>query len=140
MGIISAILPLSLWIYFNYASEIAIVSLQYCDILSSRLNMKKKKLLYVPGLISLIGLPVILFLIPLKSEVRHNAIRMSLPSEEKRDDTSVIRFTKATLENTLQGKKVEQVYLYDNHGYDGDIDKYLLSRKLVFIRSEMERL
>lgn len=104
--------------------------------------MKKKRLFYVPGLISLIGLPALLFLFPVKDPVFYNSLKMNLPQDEiqKPESDGMPRFDKAYLKQTLRGKKVEQVYLGEYHEYNGDIERYSQNRKLHFIANEMERL
>lgn len=104
--------------------------------------MKKKKLFYVPGLISLIGLPVLLFLFPVEVPIFRNSIKMNLPSDDtrKREDNSIPRFDKADLQRNLLRKKIEHVYLNHYDSYSIDFEQYFLNRELTFIGNEMERL
>ena len=105
--------------------------------------MKKKKLFYVPGLLSLLGLPVLLFLFPAADPVFHNSIKMNLPEDDMKqhEKDGVLRFNKEYLQQGLAGKKVERIYLNEHSDYySGDIERYSLNRKLAFIGNEMERL
>jgi hypothetical protein len=45
--------------------------------------MKKRKLFYVPGLISIIGLPVLLFFMGPENQIYPTSVRLKLPSNEK---------------------------------------------------------
>lgn len=103
--------------------------------------MNRKKLFYVPGLLSLVGLPVLLCLFPPEDPVSQNVVKLHLPSEDRNYDAKdgVLPFSHAGIMKGLKGKKVEQVYLNYNVG-DDEISNYILNRKLSFIKQEMERL
>ncbi len=95
---------------------------------------KQKKLYYVPGLISLFGLFILLFVFrPLEKLEIKGTTRINLPTDEK-----IIvpdKFTKGFIYNFLKRKKIEQIYL-DEFDENGNIS----AKKLNFIKAEAERL
>ena len=65
-----------------------------------------KKLLYVPGVISLLGLPLLLIVFGPEDPKYETRVRLFLPTEEMSEDTLQTKFTKATTYRILEGKKI----------------------------------
>ncbi|HTE12311.1 MAG TPA: hypothetical protein VK645_15110 [Chitinophagaceae bacterium] len=102
--------------------------------------MKKKKLYYLPGLISIIGLPVLLFFLGPADPVYQNCIRLNLTSDAK-DTIGISRFTKDYVYKSIEGKKLETPFLNgieQNSGNEHFV--YIQNKKLRFITNEIERL
>jgi hypothetical protein len=95
--------------------------------------MRLKKICYTPGLISLLGLPVLLLLLSPEDPVHHTCLRMAVPSDQK-PHKGIKTFSKYGLYDLIKGKKLEQVSCWD------DYDLYLIDRKITFARNEMDRL
>lgn len=103
--------------------------------------MKSGRRYYVPGLLSIIGLPILLFFYWPKETVTHTYLKLFLPTDRK-DDPGMIRFSKGMVYKSLEGKKtitidlddVERFYEEDNR------TQYVFSRKLHFVSQEIERL
>ncbi len=96
--------------------------------------MPHKKLFYVPGLISLLGLPVLLLVMnPEDPPERQNVLRMRLPSDKK-PDSGMITFSRYSVYDAIANKKLIQVSMYDED------DQNRIAAKLDFARREMERL
>jgi len=99
--------------------------------------MKRKRTFYVPGLISLIGIPV------LALSFSHNykyskstSIKLSIPSDHKSDDNLFI-FSKDNFYQSIKRKKIIQVDLNEASVPE---QSYLFQNKLDFIKREIERL
>ncbi|MBN9382992.1 MAG: hypothetical protein J0H74_19705 [Chitinophagaceae bacterium] len=104
--------------------------------------MKKGKLLYVPGLISLIGLPVLLFFMGPEDRVYPTAIRLNLPSDKK-DIPGIMAYTEDGVYRSIKDKKIVTVDMAEPFIGDpeyGEQADYLLDRKLHFITHEVERM
>jgi hypothetical protein len=103
--------------------------------------MKRKRLYYVPGLISLIGLPILLLFYTPEDTVRFCAIKVFLPSETKDSIGILEKFSTAYLYRTISNKKIISVDLDEERiGTDPEIVNFNFNRKLEFILAEMERL
>jgi len=94
--------------------------------------MSKPRYHYIPGLISLIGLPILLIIFNPGQEPRQNVIRLRLPAEDTRDSNE---FSRAFIDSFTHTKKIEQLYL-DN--YQGS--EYLKKSQLKFIEREVQRI
>lgn len=95
---------------------------------------RQKKLYYVPGLISLFGLFILLFVFrPLEKMEIKCATRVNIPTDDRNIDPE--KFTKGNIYNSIKGKEIEQIYL-DEFDKNGNISV----KKLNFIKAEAERL
>lgn len=104
--------------------------------------MKKGKLLYVPGLISIIGLPVLLFFMGPEDRTYPTVIRLNLPSYRK-DIAGLEAFTEGRFYRSVKGKKIVTVDMAEPFIGDpeyGEQADYLLDRKFHFITREVERM
>jgi len=99
--------------------------------------MKLKKLYYIPGLISIIGLPVLLFFWGPQDPVYQTCIKLNIPSNAK-DTAGIERFSKGTVYKAIKNKKIIPIDL-DDHAWD-ERTAYLANKKYSFVESEMERL
>ena len=102
--------------------------------------MKKKKLYFLPGIISIIGLPVLLFFLGPADPVYQNCIRLNLTSDAK-DTVGISGFTKDYVYKSIEGKKLETLFVdgIEEHPVDEHL-VYIQNRKLRFIANEIERL
>ncbi len=98
--------------------------------------MQRRKLKYVPGLISLIGLPLLLFVFGPNDKPKQNVLTINLPSD---DTINTQIFSRASTERMLKGKRIEQIILNEIDDYDGG-ETYLSGRRQNFIQNELERL
>jgi hypothetical protein len=73
--------------------------------------VKRKKLFYVPGLISLIGLPILVFYLFPKEQKQLTVIRIFLPSDRKSKDENIIRYSRDRVFKTIGSKKIFDVNL-----------------------------
>ncbi len=99
--------------------------------------MKGKKLYYVPGLFSIIGLPILLFLIGPREPDRHTSITMRLPS----DDHTAGKFNRDDLLASIKNKKIETIDL--DYPSFVDYDEYyevVSAHRFRFVTQEIERL
>ena len=94
---------------------------------------KRPKLFYIPGMISLLLLPV-LFSMYLHIEKKQTVLKLVLPKEDRPEDRSSLnmRFSRAAVMAQLKGKKINTVY------YDEDHE--LNEIKLDFITREAQKL
>jgi len=100
--------------------------------------MHRKKLFYVPGLISLLGLPVLFFFLGPEDPVYHTVLRIRLPEDTAPPDGLLSTFNKAGFLHTVKDKKLISVDINDCP-FD-DRSEYELKRKLAFVPREIERL
>jgi hypothetical protein len=98
--------------------------------------MAMKKKYYVPGMISLIGLPILGFLFIPKPPPHLKAIRIFIPYDSKSNDPALIRFSKQTVYQAISKKKVVQLDLSEDEYGRG----LLLKRKFEFILRELDRM
>src|SRR5579872_412662 len=70
--------------------------------------MKRRRLFYVPGFISLLGLPILLLIWGPEDPIRPTAMRLYLPSEEK-SSPGVLRFNREGVLQALKHKKIESL-------------------------------
>jgi len=97
-----------------------------------------KKVRYVPGLISLIGLPILLLLFGPEDPVQYTCLKLALPSNEI--DITGEMFTETYVYNKIKNYKITEIDLFDKVYYGNSKDTYLSNKKLQFVQSEMERL
>jgi len=97
--------------------------------------MKRRGWLYVPGLISLLGLPVVLLVWGPRDPVWETVMKVKLPSEAK--DPGLLMFSRETVLRHLKGKKVVSFWFDDrpSHLYP-ETNPY---RRSVFLLNEMAR-
>jgi len=102
------------------------------------LQMTRKKLLYVPGLISLIGLPILLWIMGPQEIIRHNCIKLFLP-KDKKPLPNVLAFSRYTVMTAIKGKKIIPVeFWYDPMGEP--IETFNYNNKLNFVLHEIEQI
>ena len=99
--------------------------------------MKRKKLYYIPGIISIIGLPVLLFFWGPPDPVYQKCIKLNIPSNAK-DSPGIERFTKGVVYKAIKNKKIITIDLNDDAWDERSV--YLANKKYGFVESEMERL
>jgi hypothetical protein len=97
--------------------------------------MKRKKIYYIPGLISLIGLPILFFFFPIEDPIQKCAVRFSIPSDAETKD-SVEVFSKYSVKKAIENKKIVTI---DMGEYYFD-EPYLTNSKFNFVHNEIERL
>jgi hypothetical protein len=99
--------------------------------------MQRRKIFYVPGLISLVGLPILLLLFGPEEVIKPNALRLFLPSDEVAERGRA-SFSKASVYKQMEGKNIIAVHGED---YLSDVlERYRYNRKSAFIIREIERL
>jgi len=104
--------------------------------------MKKRKLFYVPGLISIIGLPVLLFFMGPKDKVYERVIRLNLPTDKK-DTPGILTFSREGFYRSIKGKKIISIDMEEPQYSIPDYDEqanYRMDRKFHFITREVERM
>lgn len=97
--------------------------------------MRKKKLYYLPGIISIIGLPVLLFFWGPPDPVRENSIEMVLPSA---DHSTTAPVTEAMIMKSVKDKKMLSLRLNDMV-WNGQ-SAFLLQQKFKFVATQIESL
>jgi hypothetical protein len=100
-------------------------------------NMRRKKLYYVPGLISLISLPILVFCLFPKGQKQLTVIRMLLPSDKISNDRYVIRYSRDYVLNSIKSKKIIEVNL-NKYGPFHETDS--LENKFKFISKQLDSL
>jgi hypothetical protein len=100
--------------------------------------MQWPKLYYVPGFISLLALPVVLLVIHPEDPVRHNCIRMLLPTDEKPAGENV-KYSRYSVLEAIAGKRITTVEFWYNPDYI-ELDAFSYHAKLDFVRREIERM
>jgi len=102
--------------------------------------MRKRKLYYVPGLISLLGLPVLLYYLGPGDPAIQTAIRINMPTDDiKPNPPGVLRFSRWYVHQTLKNKKIIAVELNDPSQEIDEIDRFRDQKKLDFISNEIAR-
>ena len=99
--------------------------------------MQRKKLFYVPGLISLVGLPILLLLFGPEEEVRQRALRLFMPYDEPKDEVAA-QFSKAAVYESIRGKNI--IAIHGEEPRHDELEHFRYNRKMSFIGSELERL
>lgn len=100
--------------------------------------MQNKKFFYVPGLISLIGLPILFFFLPIQDPPDYVALKLFLPADVK-PPPDVTKFSKWGVLNDIKDKKITRIYMGDVSAYD-DKGEFRISAREKFVISEIERL
>jgi hypothetical protein len=78
--------------------------------------MIKKKLYYFPGLISLIGLPIIFFLYPIEDPKESTVLKLNLPASKH---IAEVRFTEDYVRKDIKKRKIKRILL-SNHSASPD--------------------
>ena len=94
--------------------------------------MRRKKLFYVPGLISLIGLPVLLFFLGPEDPVYHTVLKIKLPADKPRND-GYLNFNKVDFLHTIKHKKLISVDINDDDPFD-ELSRYEFGRHTIHHR------
>ena len=101
--------------------------------------MQPKKIIYVPGLISLLGLPLLLLFFGPEDYKYKNSLRIFLPTDEMSPDSLQTKFSRFGVYQTLENKKLVQINLWDTDRHYND--RWGISTiKKIFIEREMQRL
>jgi hypothetical protein len=98
--------------------------------------MKREKIYYVPGLISIVALPVLLFFRGPENYNYQSVIRLNMPSYAK-DTNGIKKFTIGYVYEAIKNKKLIAIDLNDAFT---DSEMYLEARQFDFITTEIERL
>jgi hypothetical protein len=102
--------------------------------------MKRRRIYYVPGLISIIGLPILMLFYRPKETVAPTYLKLFLPTDRK-DDPGMIRFSRGTVYKSLSGKKIITIDLdVETFCEEDSRTKYVFYQKLHFVSQEIERL
>jgi hypothetical protein len=104
-------------------------------------SMPRKKLMYVPGMISLLALPVMLLVFSPEDPVRKVALTMFLPSDEQdppRD--GILKFSAYSVNDAIKGKDLITIYLTEKRLFYGGFRDDEFNARLNFVAKEMERL
>src|ERR1700761_4779808 len=99
------------------------------------LLMTRGEKYYVPGMISLLGLPILLWIYAPHQKPQPNVLQVFSPYEGP--DTSLYRFSKFSFLQTTKNKKLLCVDLSDPAP---SRNKDISARKLNFISQEIERM
>jgi hypothetical protein len=100
--------------------------------------MRSKKFFYVPGLISLISLPILFFFWPIQDPPDYVVLKFFLASDFK-PPKGVMDFSKYRVLQDIKNKKITRIYLGDVFAYD-DKDEFRISAREKFVIAEIERL
>jgi hypothetical protein len=99
--------------------------------------MPLRKLRYVPGLISLVGLPILFFFCPIEDPPPEKvALQLSLPASSNDPET----FTEQRVRSHVKKTNVTRVYLYNKDLSGHEMSKFQQDSKFSLIQREMERL
>jgi hypothetical protein len=103
--------------------------------------MRKRKLYYVPGMISLLGLPLLLYFIGPREPVILTAMTIRLPTDDERPDPpGMIRFSKWRTYQLLKHQKIIAVDLDEfSHMQGTPLHNFVFWKKLDFIAGEIAR-
>jgi hypothetical protein len=102
--------------------------------------MKRKKLYYLPGMISLIGLPILAFFFIPQQRKSERIIRFFLP-KDKNEGSLKYRFTNQSVYDAIKRKKIVDITLDHNNNRDDNYDidtNYIYKRKIDFIVRTIE--
>ncbi|HLK30454.1 MAG TPA: hypothetical protein VKT28_17860 [Puia sp.] len=98
--------------------------------------MKRKKLHYVPGFISLLGLPIVLYFLGPEDVIDKTCLKLFLASDKK-PPKGIRTLSRYTLNEDIKKKKLISIYINNS---DDKNDFFPMDRMLSFIQSEIERL
>jgi hypothetical protein len=102
--------------------------------------MTKRKLYYVPGLISLLGLPILLHFWGPTAPKLLTVAKIIFPSEDTKPSPSgSILFSKWYLYQSLKLKKIVSVDLNDDRRDGNELGRFRQLKKLDFISNEIAR-
>jgi hypothetical protein len=101
--------------------------------------LKRRKIYYVPGLISLLGLPLLVFFFTPEVKPKNTVLRFFLPLEQSPKNEGPAVFSKESIYGSIKMKKIIAVDL-DQEFFSMPNDKYLFNAKRRFIVREMERM
>jgi hypothetical protein len=104
---------------------------------ASKLYMRRKKIFYTPGLISLLGLYPLLIIYPIGEVKIETYIKFFLASDKKASTEHFVPYSKYNVYEAIKNKKIVYVNVHDN---DFNSDGYIHNAKMNFIKSEIERL
>jgi hypothetical protein len=109
---------------------------------SRLLRMRRRRLYYVPGLISLLGLPVLLYFLGPQNPAIQTAIKIHIPTDDtKPDPPGFVRFTRRNIYHSLKHKKIVSVDLDDVSPDNIDqLYRFRHLKKMDFISNEIARL
>ena len=99
----------------------------------------QKKLRYVPGLISLIGLPILIFIFPVEDPAEKVVISLRIPAPTSLNNPE-LPFTEQFVQSHLRQKKITRIYLHNERIAEDEVYKYQQNEKFNFISKEMQRL
>ena len=99
----------------------------------------RKRLLYVPGVISLVCLPLLLYFFHPKYEYQPTALKINLPSDEPSKGGS-FRFNREFVYKKINKKKIEQIQFDNQFPINKSDFRYYNDLKRKFINDEMKRL
>jgi hypothetical protein len=100
--------------------------------------MSSNKVYYVPGMISLLILPLLLYFYGPEDYEPKTAIRLNLPYDHNSPDENIVRFSADYLFQQLKGKHITTITL--NNTLFSEIDVYEYTQKIVYIKSALEKL
>lgn len=100
--------------------------------------MQHKKIKYVPGLISLVGLPLLLLVMGPGEPHTKYVVRFFLPGD-KPDSPGSISFTAANVYQLAAKKKVNTIE-FREYDHSDDLSKYQHASKLDFVQKEIQRM
>ncbi len=101
--------------------------------------MKRKKLYYIPGLISIIGLPILFLFIGSEDPVITTCLKVFIPKDEN-TKLGASTFSNYMVRNMAKKKKMISVSFDDFVEFGNDWDGYVQDTKMSFIQHEIERL
>jgi hypothetical protein len=102
--------------------------------------MRKRKLYYAPGLISLLRLPVLLYFLGPQDPAIQTAIKIYLPSDDtKPDPPGIVRLTRGYVYRSLKHRKIVEVDLGDPDQEIEELYRIRHLKKLDFIANEIGR-
>jgi hypothetical protein len=99
--------------------------------------MRRKKIWYVPGLISILGLPVLLLIWGPDDPVHHNATRIFIPSD-RQDSSKTMSFNREGVARLLEKKKIITIDLDDLPS--GTRSEFNIYQRSGLVLSELARL
>lgn len=97
----------------------------------------RKKIYYIPGMISLIGLPILIYFFIPKPAAKLNSIKIFLPYDNISDNKWTYYFSKQNFYKSISKRKVTEVDLFED---DLTLRNYVLQEKFNFIERELERI
>lgn len=102
--------------------------------------MRRRRLYYVPGLISIIGLPMLLLFYWPKETEAPTCLKVFLPTDRK-NDPGMIRFSTEMVYKSVKAKKIVTIDLdVERLNKEENRTQYIFNQKLHFVSREIERL